>query len=295
MMYEAKGIYPAVVTPLTDEQTVDEAAFRQLIEYLIKGGIHGLFIVGTTGEFYGLSVQEKSKMVAVAMDQAATRVPVMVGTGGITTKECVQLIEMAEENGADAVSVLTPMFINPSQQELYEHYRLIAKHTSLPVLLYNNPPKTNVNMEPSTVARLAEIPNIVGIKDSSGDFTLTGEYIRQTHNTDFQVMAGRDTLIYACLCYGGTGAIAACANVAPRLCADIYDRFIAGDHEGAKTAQFDLAPLRMAFQLGTFPAVIKEALRLIGIETGPCMAPVGSLDDLEKETLRGVLQKMKLL
>ena len=175
----------------------------------------------------------------------------------------------------DAVSVLTPMFISPSQKELIEHYTAIAASTRLPVLLYNNPPKTGVNLAATTVAKLADVPNIVGIKDSSGDFTLTGEYIRLTRGKNFHVLLGRDTLIHAGLCYGGTGSIAACANVAPRLVADIYDKYVAGDINGSLEAQFKLAPLRIAFNLGTFPAVIKESLELLGIDAGAVHGPGG--------------------
>jgi 4-hydroxy-tetrahydrodipicolinate synthase len=205
------------------------------------------------------------------------------------------LTRLAEEAKVDAVSVLTPMFINPSQKELVEHYTAIASATSLPVLLYNNPPKTGVNLAAATVAKLADVPNIVGIKDSSGDFTLTGEYIRLTRGKDFHVLLGRDTLIHAGLCYGALGSIAACANVAPRLVADIYDKYVAGDVQGSLEAQFKLAPLRIAFNLGTFPAVIKESLELLGIDAGACMAPVGTMSADERRQLKKILADMGLL
>ena len=146
------------------------------------------------------------------------------------------------------------------------------------------------------MAKLAETPNIVSIKDSSGDLTVTAEYIRLTkHRDDFNVLMGRDTLIYGALCYGAAGSIAACANVAPRLCADIYDKYQAGDLKGSLEAQFTLAPLRLAFTIGTFPAVIKESLEMLGIEAGPCMAPVGPMTSTEREKLREVLVQMGLL
>jgi 4-hydroxy-tetrahydrodipicolinate synthase len=187
------------------------------------------------------------------------------------------------------------MFISPTQKELIRHYTAIAESTCLPVLLYNNPPKTGVNLAAGTVAKLAEVPNIVGIKDSSGDFTLTGEYLRLTRGKDFHVLLGRDTLIYAGLCYGATGSIAACANVAPRLVADIYDKYVAGDLKGALEAQFTLAPLRIAFALGSFPAVIKESLELLGIDAGACMEPVGPMSPEEKQQLTKILKEMGLL
>lgn len=294
--FTPRGIIPAVITPLTAEEKFNEKAMRKLINYLIDGGVHGLFVTGTTGEFYGLTPEEKREILLVTMDETKGRVPVYAGTNGITTRESITLTQLAEECKVDAVSVLTPMFVTPNQEQLLKHFKDIAKSTSLPVILYNNPPKTAVNLAPQTVAKLAEISNIVSIKDSSGDLTLTAEYIRLTqHRKDFSVLMGRDTLIYGALCYGAVGSIASCANVAPRLCADIYEKYTDGDLEGALKAQFALAPLRIAFTIGTFPAVIKESLTLLGIEAGPCMDPAGPMTHSEREQLSKVLIEMGLL
>jgi len=294
--FTPKGIIPAVITPLTSEEKFNEKAMRKLINHLIAGGVHGLFVIGTTGEFYGLTADEKREILLVTMDETKGRVPVYAGTNGITTRESVLLTQMAEECKVDAVSVLTPMFVTPNQDQLIKHYKSVAASTSLPVILYNNVPKTGVTIAPATVAKLAEVPNIVSIKDSSGDLTLTADYIRLTKDRDdFSVLMGRDTLIYGALCYGATGSIAACANVAPRMCVDIYDKYMAGDLKGSLKAQFDLAPLRSAFTIGTFPAVIKEALTLIGIEAGPCMEPAGPMTHDERQKLRQVLVGMGLL
>ena len=295
MKFEPKGIIPAMITPLSADETVNETALRALINHLIAGGVHAVFAVGTTGEFYGLTEDEKRVVFEITVDETAGRVPVYAGTSGITTRECIRVARLAEKAGVDALSVLTPMFISPNQRELTEHYRKVAAETSLPVVLYNNLPKTGVTISPDTVVELAEVENIVGIKDSSGDFTLTAEYIRRTRGTGFGVLAGRDTLIHACMCYGGSGAIAACANVAPRLVADIYDLYVAGDITGSLDAQFRLAPLRLAFTLGSFPAVIKEALEMQGIDAGPCMSPVSRMSDTERAQLHAVLEQMGVL
>jgi len=295
MSFEPKGVLPAMVTPLTKDYKVNEAATRKLVDFLIDGGVHGLFVVGTSGEFYGLSAEEKREVIEICMDQAAGRVPIYAGTNGITTKETIQLTKMAEACQVDAVSILTPMFISPSQEELYEHYKAVAEECSVPILLYNNLPKTNVNLTPKTVRRLAEFKNIVGVKDSSGDFTLTSEYIRNTRDLDFHVLAGRDTLIHACLCYGGKGSIAACANIAPRLLADIYDKYVAGDIKGSLEAQYQTAPIRMAFTLGSFPTVLKESLELLGIEAGPSFGPISKMSDEEKAQLKKTLTEAGVL
>jgi 4-hydroxy-tetrahydrodipicolinate synthase len=295
MNFIPKGIIPAMITPLTQDGKINEQALRKLITYFIDGGVHGIFAVGTTGEFYGLTHEEKRDLFQISLDEAAGRVPIYAGTGAITTEECIQLTQIAEECGVDAVSILTPMFISPSQQELVQHYTAIARNTSLPILLYNNLPKTGVTITVATAEKLADVENIVGIKDSTGDFTMTAEYIRNTRDKDFYVLAGRDTLIHACLCYGGHGSIAACANVAPRLCAEIYDKYVAGDIAGSLEAQFKLAPLRLAFTLGSFPTVIKEGLELLGIEAGPCKGPIGLMKPEEKEQLKQILIQMDLL
>lgn len=295
MKFVAKGVLPAMITPLTDEGRVNEKALRKLIDYLIAGGLDGIFAVGTTGEFYGLTKDEYRNILEISMDQTAGRVPVYAGANCVGTKESIELARIAKSVGVDALSVLTPYFISVNQKELYNHYEAIAKSTDLPILLYNNSPKTHISIAPATVAKLADIENVVGIKDSSGDFTNTLEYIRLTQDKHFNVMLGRDTLIYAGLCCGAGGAVSACANVAPRVCADIYDKFQTGDTKGALESQFRLAPLRIGFGLGSFPTVIKESLELLGIDAGPCMMPTQKMTTEENQELKKILIGMGLL
>ncbi len=294
MNFQPKGIVPAMVTPITSDGKINVTALRKLTNYLIEGGVHGLFPVGSQGEFYALTYEEKKKVIEVVVEETRGRVPVYAGTGAITTREAVALTQMAEAAGVSAVSVLTPFFIRPNDGELLEFYTNVAKATRLPVLLYNNPGRTGVNISADFVVRAAQVENIVGVKDSSGDLTLTAEYIRRT-GEKFSVLAGRDTLIYGTLCYGGKGAIAATANVAPKLIVEIYEAFKAGDMKRSLEAQFRLAPLRLAFDLGTFPVVIKEALNLMGIDAGVGMPPVGGISSKAKEELKEILKGMKLL
>lgn len=289
MSFTPRGIIAAMVTPLREDYRLDEEATRTLIDFLIEGGIHGLFVAGTSGEFYGLSPEDRKRLLEVSVEQSAGRVPVYGGVDGITTQEAIKNLKIAESCGVEAVSVLTPMFINPTQEELYLHYKAIAEVTDLSILAYNNPPKTGISLASSTVARLSEIENIVGVKDSSGDFTLMSEYIRLTRGKDFSVLAGRDTLIYGGLCYGGAGAITACANLIPRTMADIYDKYVAGDMEGALEAQYACAPVRMAFSLGSYPTILKEGLKILGIDVGPCFPPVGNMSEQAKEKLAAIL------
>lgn len=295
MLLDLKGIIPAVVTPIDHHEKVKENSLRGLANYLISGGVHGLFIVGTSGEYYGFDRQDYRKIIDIVNDETRGKIPVYVGASAITTNKAIELTKIAEDSNADAVVVLTPMFVKPSQDELYLHYKLIAQSTSLPVILYNNCPKTGVNINAETVEKLASIDNIIGIKDSSGDFTLTVDYIRMTKDKNFKVIGGRDTHIYACLCHGGSGAISPTACIAPKVVMEIYDKYIAGDTEGALKAQLKIFPLRKAFSLGTFPAVLKEALNTIGIEAGPCMKPLNALSESAKKDLEIILKELGLI
>ena len=296
MSFTPRGIVVPIVTPLTKDGQFAEDAYRSLIDYLADNGIHGVFPFGTTGEFYAFDQGFYDHVLEVTKDAVAGRMAIYAGANDITTKGAVKVAKAVEKiGGIDALSVLTPMFISQTQHEVYEYYREIAAETNLPIVIYNNRPKTNVTVEPATVAKLAEIDNIIAVKDSTGDMTNTEEYLRLTRGMDFNVMMGRDTLIYAALCYGAAGAIASCANVAPRIAADIYDKFIAGDMKGALDAQFNFSALRIATNMGTFPVVLKEALKLIGHDCGDCVKPIQPLSSEQREKLRQVLSGMGLL
>ena len=295
MGFTPKGIIPPVITPLTKDGKFNEPMMRKVVNHLIDKGVHGLFPLGTTGEFYAFDHGEYRYILDVVVDETKGRVPVYAGATHITTRETVAQAKIAAEAGVDAISVLTTMFVSQTQEEVYQFYKTVAENTELPIIIYNNKPKTNVTVAPTTAARLAEIDNIVGIKDSTGDFTNTCEYLRLTKGMNFHVLMGRDTLIFAALCCGADGAIASCAKVAPRLTADIYDKFQAGDMQGALEAQFKLAPLRLACNMGTFPEVIKEGMMMEGLDVGKCLEPIQELLPEEKEKLRKVLQEMDLL
>jgi 4-hydroxy-tetrahydrodipicolinate synthase len=292
-MFQPKGIIPALVTPLDKEGNLLEDGLRQVIDYTIEGGVHGLFVLGSTGEIYGLDDRQKRRVLEITVEHTAGRVPVYAGASEITTKDCIKTAKLAEEiGGISAVSVLTPYFVTPNQEELKEHYKAIANSTKLPVILYGNDEKTNVSITPETCVELSEVDNIVGIKDSSGDMTKMAEYIRRTRGKEFSVLAGRDTLIFANLCYGGTGGIASTGNVAPAIVAGIYDAYQAGRFEEARELQFKLAPLRLAFGLGTFPVVMKEALKLVGINAGVTLKPVKEMPEENRNRLIQVLKEL---
>lgn len=305
-MYKPYGIIPPIITPFDENGRIDYPALAKMAVHLVDNGVHGLFPFGTTGEFYAVSDEEYVKALETVREAVAGKtnrygkpIQLIAGCSHITTREVVRLIKLVEGvGGYDAVSVLTPMFVSQTQDELYAYYKTIADSTTMPVIMYNNLPKTNVTITPATAARLAkDCGNIIGVKDSTGDMTNTGEYLRLTmeERDHFNVMMGRDTLIYAALHYGCSGAVASCANVAPRVVADIYDKFMDGDWKGALEAQYRLAPLRIACGMGTFPEVIKEGLVLQGIPVGKCLEPIAELRPDEKEKLRQVLVDMNLI
>ncbi len=296
MSFMPKGIVIPVITPVTESGKLNEHVYRKLLDYFLENGVHGVFPFGTTGEFYAFDNGFFQHMLEVTKDAVGGRMDIYAGANHITTRGVIEIARIARKVGVEALSVLTPMFISQTQEELYNFYREVADSTDLPIVIYNNRPKTNVTVEPSTIQRLSKIPNIVAVKDSTGDMTNTEEYIRLTRdNPDFRVLMGRDTLIYAALCYGASGAITSCANVAPKIAVDIYENHLAGQPQQALEAQFRLSMLRVATNMGTFPVVIKEALEMLGFPVGNCISPIAPLNEIQKQKLYKVLFDMGLI
>jgi 4-hydroxy-tetrahydrodipicolinate synthase len=274
---DVHGIIPPVATPMRDDEELDLPRLRWFLDHQIGNGVHAVFVLGTNSEFYALDDREKQQVIATAVEHVNGRVPVWAGTGAETTREAVRLTRMAEKEGASGVSVITPYFVMPNQQEIHDHYKRIAESTSLPIMLYNNPSTCGgLTIGVDTVAKLARIPNIRGVKDSSGDLQNTVEYMRVVP-PEFSVMMGRDTLIFSALVMGARGAVPATGNIAPGLLVEIYEKFRAGDVAGSKAAQLRLNPLRMALTLCTAPGGVKAALQLLGTPIGPCRSPVSGL------------------
>jgi len=289
------GIIPAMITPLAGEEELNEPALRRLVGFLTDGGVHGLLPLGTTGEAWALSRAERRRVLEVTVEETDGRIPVYAGTGAPSTSEVISLNrDAAEVGGIAAVTVITPFFVTPGQQELYEHYARIADASSLPVILYNNPRFTGLNLNVETVERLARHGNIAGIKDSSANLTQAAAYVTVCP-AGFAVFMGADTQILAGLVYGCSGAVVTTGNAAPRIAVDIYEKHAAGDMAGARVAQERLALLRNAMNMGTFPLVVKEALNLMGMDVGPCHRPIAPLAEDSRVKLRDVLRQMGLL
>ena len=291
---EIRGIIPPILTPMFDdeEQSVNYGELCNQVERLLKGGVHGLFPVGTNGEAYILSMSEKEAILETVIEQVKGRVPVYAGTGCVSTAETIRMSKIAQKLGADALSIITPYFAAASQKELYDHYTAVAKAVDLPIILYNIPPRTGNKLLPETVQALCrDVDNIVGAKDSSGDIENLKAYIRLTKELDKEVaiLAGNDGAILTCLKEGGAGGIAGRANIWPNALASIYDRFTAGDLEGAQQAQDAIAALQTVFKFGNPNTIIKKAVALLGYPVGDCRRPFCHVPEEGIEALKQVL------
>ena len=279
-MVELKGIVVPIVTPMNEDETINPDELRRQVDRQIEAGIHGIFPFGTNGEGYILNFDEKKLVLQTVIDQVAGRVPVYAGTGCISTKETIEQCKMAMDCGADVLSVITPSFAKASQHELIVHYETVAAAVpEAPIVLYNIPARTGNALAPETVAELAKIDNIVGAKDSSGDWTNLSAYIELTKDMDFAVLSGNDSLILKALQAGAKGAIAGCANVYPKNMVGIYENFKKGDLEAAQKCQDAVAPLRACFKYGNPNTVVKTAVNLLGYPVGKCRAPFNYLPE----------------
>jgi len=287
-----KGIIPPILTPIDKNELIDEAKLRKQIDFIINGGVHGILLFGSNGEFYMVDEYEMERGLEIALDHVKKRVPVYFGVGAIKTRKCIQLAQMAKAAGADAVSVLQPMFLKPTPDELYHHFKSIAQSVpDMPVLLYNNPGRVGYSMTSDLVVKLAkDVENIVGIKDSSGDMTLTSELIMLTNSKNFRVLGGKDTLIFGTLVHGGAGAVATMANMFPELTCSIYEKYAAGDIAGALQAQYQLTPLRLVLDKASFPVGTKDFSNLMGLDVGepylPSLSSKSPVLDLMKEKIK---------
>ncbi len=270
-----KGVIVPIITPIDADEKIDEKRMRAQVDYVIEGGLSGILAFGSNGEFYVVEEDEMERGLKIMVDQAASRVPVYFGIGAISTKKCVRLAKMAAANGAAGISVLQPMFLKPTENELFEHFKAIAEAVpDTPMLLYNNPGRVGYTMSGNLVDRLAhEVKNIVGMKDTSGDITQTEEFIRRTRDVDFKVFGGKDTLLYASLCHGAVGGVCTAGNFMPEMIMDIYNKYMAGDIQGSLEAQFKLNPVRLSMDGASFPVAAKDMAKLRGLDIGEPYRP----------------------
>ena len=288
-MFKPEGIVTPVLTALDENEKFNPQAYKAFIDYLIKAGVHGIFPLGTNGEFYAFNQEEKLEILKVAIEAVNGRVPVYAGTGCITTKETIEFSKKAADLGVDVLSVISPYFVAVTQDDIYRHFSSVAKSVELPILLYNIPARTGNNIDYKTLKKLAEYENIVGIKDSSGNFDNSLKYIENT-DPRLSVMAGSDSLILWTLLAGGTGAISGCSNVFPELMVSIYEYWKQGDFDKANEAQKKIRDFRNVMQMGNPNSVVKRAALLRGHNVGPAREPSNCANAVIDQALQDVFK-----
>lgn len=288
---QIKGIIVPILTPMNEDESINHEELVRQIERLIDAGVHGIFVFGTNGEGYILSEEEKASVLKTTVDAVHGRVPVYAGTGCISTHDTIRQSLKAQELGADALSIITPSFAAASQDELIRHYETVAQAVDLPIILYNIPARTGNALTPTTVRKLAEVDNIVGAKDSSGNFDNLLQYIEKTRggSKPFAILSGNDSLILWTLLAGGAGGIAGCANVFPHTMVRIYDTFMTGDLAEARRAQDSIRPFRDCFKFGNPNTIVKMAVQELGYPVGRCRAPFNGLSEAGLQALRTAL------
>ncbi len=292
-MFELKGAMTAIVTPFKGGK-VDEEAFRRLIRRQIEAGIDGLVPCGTTGEAATMELDEYEKVIGIAVEECKGKVPVLAGAGTNNTKKVIELANIAKGAGADAILSVAPYYNKPTQEGLYLHYKTIAEKCDLPLVLYNVPGRTSVNILPKTVIRLSEIDNIVGIKEASGSLNQVSEIIEGAKE-GFSVISGDDFLTLPMMAIGGTGVISVTANVVPELVARQYDAFVEGNLDEASSLHHKLFKLHLAMFYETNPIPVKTALAMMGLIEEEFKLPLCKMSDENKERLREVLKSMGLI
>ena len=289
-----QGAMVAIVTPFKDGR-VDETALRQLVEFQIANGTQGIIPCGTTGESATLSFKEHERVIEITVEQVNKRVPVIAGTGSNNTDEAVRLTRHAKEAGADGALMICPYYNKPTQEGLYRHFKLVAESVDIPIVLYNIPGRTSVNMEADTIARLSAIENIVGVKEASGSMKQITDIIARCGD-DFVVLSGEDFLTFPLLCVGGKGVISVTSNVAPRDMSDLCNLYFAGKFAEAQKLYYRLLPLCHALFIETNPAPVKAALAMMKkLDSDEVRLPLAPMSEANRERLRKELQAYGLV
>ena len=287
-MTQFRGAFVAIVTPFIDGR-IDEEGLRELIEFQIENGTHGIVPCGTTGESATMTHDEHHRVVELTVDQVNGRVPVLAGTGSNSTSESIELTKHAKQAGADGALMITPYYNKPSQEGLYQHFKAVAESVDIPIILYNVPSRTSINMLPTTVARCSEIDNIVGIKEATGSLNQVSDVIQRCPK-GFAVMSGDDFTSMATVAVGGSGVISVTSNVAPKDMADMIDAILAGDLKIANKLHYKLFPLMNAMFIDTNPVPAKTALQMMGkIKSAEPRLPLYKMDDANKAKLKEAL------
>ncbi len=290
-----QGIVTALVTPFREDERIDFNAWQRIIDVQMESGVDGLLAAGGQGEFYSLDEEERTVALRFCRQAVGGRAALYGNVGAVSTRETVRLAQRGEAEGIDYAVVITPYYLRPSQDELVQHYCDVCRAVRIPVLAYNIPERTGVELTVDTLRRIAHLcENFAGLKDSTGKLDQIPELAAIGLDRPFSVFVGRDHLILEALERGATGAVTACANVAPRAFVDLYRAFCDGRLDDAARLQEMVKPLREAFTLHTFPSVMKAAMEMIGLPAGPCRRPVGSMPPEARARLIPVLEALHL-
>ncbi len=289
-----KGSLVALVTPMRTDGTVDEAALARFVDWQVREGTHGVVPVGTTGESPTLSHDEHQRVVEITIKTAGGRVPVVAGTGSNSTDEAIALTRHAKEAGADAALVVTPYYNKPTQEGLYLHFKAIADAVDLPIIIYNIPSRSVVDMSVATMARLAKHPNIVGVKDATANVARP-LHTRRACGEEFCQLSGEDHTAVAFLAAGGAGCISVTGNVAPRLCSAMHEAWQEGRTADAMAIQDRLVPLHDAMFCEASPGPVKFAASLLGHGTEHCRLPLAPLGEASRSQVRAAMAEVGLL
>lgn len=293
-----KGIYVPILTPVKENEEVDVEKLREHVNYIIEKGVHGILAHGSNGEFYMFDDEDYELITKVIVEETRGRVPILMGIGAIRTSKAIKLAQMGERLGVDGISLLQPMFLKPTEEELFLYFKEIAESVpNLPVLLYNNP-RVGYTMSGDLVERLArEVKNMKGMKDSSGDINQLMEFIRRTRDLEFKVFGGKDTMVYAALAVGAVGSVCSTANMFPEIVTSIYNEYVAGNTKESLELQYRFNPVRMAQDRASFPVATKDMANIMGLNVGkpikPNLASKESLTEIFKQKIEnaGLLKK----
>ncbi len=288
-----KGAIVAIVTPFKNGR-IDEEALRKLIEFQIEGGTSGIVPCGTTGESATLSHEEHDRVIEITIDAAKKRVPVIAGTGSNSTAEALRLTKHAYEAGADGALIVCPYYNKPTQEGLYQHYKAIAEAVPIPIVVYNIPGRTGINLNPDILARLAEIPNIVGVKEAAGSIKQMSDMIGMC-KSDFDVLSGDDAFTLPLLALGGKGVVSVISNIAPADMADMVKAFEAGDLAKARQLHYKMIPLIDCLFIETNPVPVKAALSMMGLIEYEMRLPLCKLTQNSYDKLKKAMADYGLL
>lgn len=288
-----KGVFTALITPFHADGTLNEEGLRSLIRRQINHGIDGILLLGTTGESPTLTTKERKRIIAIGREEISEQTCLMVGTGSYSTAQTIEMTKEAEDLGADAALVVTPYYNKPTQEGLFQHFREVSKATELPLVVYNIAGRTAQNLQTETLRRLVSLPNIMGIKESSGNITQIMEVMEamNSERPEFSVMSGDDALTLPVMALGGVGVYSVLSNLMPEEVMNLVSALSCNDYEGARRIHFELLPIVQALFIETNPIPIKAAMGMSGLPSGPCRLPLIDLSAESTKRLKVILPR----